>query len=176
MTTAQADVQVEFVEVVKDCPLDKLTLYDRNPRRNDQAVERVQKSLEKFGPVNLIIVDEDFRICAGHTRYKAAIAQGLTTFPVAVYRFPDESAFMGYNIADNQTATVADWDRPELAKQILALQDIGFEIDALGFDSTEYNEILESLDDKVEYLPKSVDPQDQQNALQCPECGHKWIP
>lgn len=34
---------------IQNTPLDKITPYHNNPRRNDQAVDAVAKSLEEFG-------------------------------------------------------------------------------------------------------------------------------
>lgn len=52
--------------------LDEIQPYEQNPRKNDQAVEAVSNSIEKFGFNVPIIVDNDKTIIAGHTRFKAA--------------------------------------------------------------------------------------------------------
>jgi DNA modification methylase len=131
---------------IPDCPLADLRPFDRNPRKNDAAVEAVEKSLSQFGPVAPIIVDGDFRICAGHTRYKAATQQGLSTFPVLVAPHLVGDDFKAYNIADNQTASIAEWDTPELAAIIQELQDADYDFSVLGFNAEEFNEIMASID------------------------------
>ncbi len=131
---------------IPDCPLADLRPFDRNPRKNDAAVEAVAKSLGQFGPVAPIIVDGDFRICAGHTRYKAATQQGLATFPVLVAPHLVGDDFKAYNIADNQTASIAEWDTPELAAIIQELQDADYDFSVLGFNAEEFNEIMASID------------------------------
>lgn len=45
--------------------------YERNPRKNEKAVNAVAESIRQCGYVAPIIVDEDGVILAGHTRYKA---------------------------------------------------------------------------------------------------------
>jgi DNA modification methylase len=131
---------------IPDFPLTDLRPFDRNPRKNDAAVEAVAKSLGQFGPVAPIIVDGDFRICAGHTRYKAATQQGLSTFPVLVAPHLVGDDFKAYNIADNQTASIAEWDTPELAAIIQELQDADYDFSVLGFNAEEFNEIMASID------------------------------
>jgi len=137
---------------ISDCDIEKLKPYERNPRKNDPAIEAVVSSIESFGFINPIVVDEDFRICAGHTRFKAATQIGLKTVPVIVAPQLVGDKFAGYNIADNQTASIAEWDERELAGIIKELQENDFEIDALGFNAEEFNAIMSTLDEPPEYL------------------------
>lgn len=51
--------------------LDKIKPYERNPRKNDEAVAAVMESIKQCTYVAPIIVDENNVILAGHTRYKA---------------------------------------------------------------------------------------------------------
>jgi len=132
---------------VRECDITKLKPYAQNPRKNEDAVEVVAKSIAEYGFINPIIVDEDFNICAGHTRYKAAMQQGIQKVPVIIApQLSDPQLFAGFNIADNQTASVAEWDTEELATIIQGLQDDGADIAALGFDAEEFNEIMASID------------------------------
>lgn len=103
--TTQAKPRLRLVDV----PVSYLKPYDRNPRRNDDAVEAVARSLDTFGFNAPIICDEDYRVCVGHTRLKAAIKRGLKTVPVLVVSDLTGDKFKGYNIADNQTGTIAEW-------------------------------------------------------------------
>ena len=52
--------------------LTDLVPYEKNPRKNDEAVKYVAESIRQFGFKVPIIVDKDGVIVAGHTRYKAA--------------------------------------------------------------------------------------------------------
>ena len=64
--------------------LDELHPYERNPRRNDKAVDAVAESIKQCGYVAPIIVDEQHVILAGHTRYKALRKLGHDTAQVIV--------------------------------------------------------------------------------------------
>jgi DNA modification methylase len=46
-------------------------------------------------------------------------------------------------IADNKLALNADWDTQILSLELSELQDIGFDLDILGFDANELNALLE---------------------------------
>lgn len=59
------------------------------------------KRLHPFGAIAPIIVDENFQICAGHIRFKAAVEIGRKTFPVIIVLNLTGDNFRAYNIADN---------------------------------------------------------------------------
>ena len=48
--------------------------YRNNPRKNDEAVNAVAESIRQCSYITPIIVDENYVIIAGHTRYKALVA------------------------------------------------------------------------------------------------------
>ena len=58
--------------------------YEKNPRKNDSAVEAVANSISQFGFKNPIVIDGNNVIICGHTRYKAAQKLGLDVVPCVV--------------------------------------------------------------------------------------------
>ena len=62
--------------------VDKVIPYKRNPRRNDDAVEKVAASIKEFGFKQPIVVDKDSVIIVGHTRLLAALRLGVKEVPV----------------------------------------------------------------------------------------------
>jgi len=121
--------------------LSKLKLYDKNPRRNDEAVDLVVKSIEEYGFINPIVVDKCYNVCAGHTRIKAAVKLGMTEVPVLVTDLKGNQ-FKGYNIADNSTGQKANWDPEGLADIVSTLKVENFNMESLGFDSKMIDSIL----------------------------------
>lgn len=111
--------------------LEEIQPYEQNPRKNDQAVEAVCNSIEKFGFNVPIIVDKDKTIIAGHTRFKAAKKLGLSVVPTIVADDLSPSQVKAFRLADNKTAELADWDMDLLNKEFFEIQDI--DMDALGF-------------------------------------------
>jgi len=115
-------------------PLDAIKPYPGNPRQNDEAVDAVAMSLQQFGFRQPIVVDGDGVIIVGHTRYKAAQKLGLTQVPVHVATDLSAAQVKAYRIADNQTASIAEWDFELLPIELASLKDMSFDIGMLGFD------------------------------------------
>jgi ParB-like chromosome segregation protein Spo0J len=77
--------------------------------RSQPAIQRrrrdaVATSIREFGFRQPIVVDEQFVIIVGHTRYKAALKLNLDTVPVHIARGLSPAQAKAYRIADNQTA------------------------------------------------------------------------
>ena len=119
-----------------------ITPYDKNPRHNDQAVEAVARSIQEFGFRQPIVVDEQGVIIVGHTRYKAAEKLKLETVPVHVATGLTEAQIKAYRIADNQTASLAEWDAELLNLELVDLEALDFDMDLLGFDDKELARLL----------------------------------
>lgn len=84
--------------------------YEKNPRKNDGAVDAVAESIRQCGYIAPIIVDECGVILAGHTRYKALLKLGYTECQVAVAAGLSEEKKRKYRILDNKTNELAEWD------------------------------------------------------------------
>src|SRR3990167_8525360 len=123
-------------------PVERLKRYPQNPRHNDGAVEAVARSIGEFGWRVPIIVDQDGVIIAGHTRLKAAIKLGITQVPVHVADGLSDGQIKAYRIADNQTASIADWDTDLLKIEIGELKALEFDLTALGFGEIELGELM----------------------------------
>ena len=121
---------------VDDRLIDSIKPYDKNPRKNDTAVEAVALSIKEFGFRQPIVVDSDGVIIVGHTRWKAAKLLGLETVPVHVADL-DEAQRKAYRIADNKTGELAEWDTELLAVEIGELQAGGMGVELLGFGAEE---------------------------------------
>jgi len=123
-------------------PIDSVKPYDQNPRVNDGAVDAVAASLKEFGFRQPIVVDSDGVIVVGHTRWKAAKKLGLAQVPVHVARELTPAQAKAYRIADNQTATIAEWDTDLLPVEIAGLDGLGFDVGLLGFSDEQMAEIM----------------------------------
>jgi len=144
------DLKVEYIEI------EKLKKYKDNPRVNENAIEPVVKSIKEFGFNNPILVDKDYRICAGHTRLEAAKRLELKKVPVVVLDIT-ETQFKAYNIADNKTSEFGTWEEETLAKTLKHLQ--GEDINALEATSIEGEQLerlLQSLDGDKEIKASAI--------------------
>lgn len=121
----------------RNVPTDSLIPYERNPRRNDQAVDAVAASIREFGFKVPIVVDRDNVVVAGHTRLKAAKRLGLETVPVIVADDLTPEQIKAFRLADNKTAELAEWDLDLLD---LELGEIEMDMEPFGFEDGGQNE------------------------------------
>ena len=119
----------------------KLKPWEKNPRINDHAVEAVSKSIAEFGFNSPILCDENYRILAGHTRWKAAKKMGLETVPIIVLEL-SETQKNAFSVADNKMAEIAKWDFPELSNILEDLKIEEFDLDILGFNESQIDALL----------------------------------
>jgi DNA modification methylase len=122
--------------------IESIRPYEQNPRLNDAAVEAVAKSLKEFGFRQPIVVDADGVIICGHTRYKAAQRLGLAQVPVHVATDLSPAQVKAYRVADNQTATLAEWNYDLLPLELKDLQGMNFDLSLLGFSETDLGALL----------------------------------
>lgn len=129
-------------------PIGCIKPYDRNPRKNDGAVEALANSITEFGFKNPIIVDKDLVIIAGHTRLKAAKLLGLKEVPVVVASDLSEAQTRAYRLADNKIGELAEWDDDLLQEELDALDD-EFDMEDFGFEAEIVDDlqIMEAMDE-----------------------------
>jgi len=123
-------------------PIDDIRPYQNNPRDNEGAVDAVARSIQEFGFKIPIILDANNEIVAGHTRYKAARKLGMTEVPVIRAADLTPEQVRAFRIADNQTASLAAWNYDLLEIELLALQDVEFDLSLLAFPEREMEELL----------------------------------
>lgn len=111
--------------------------YENNPRKNDEAVDKVAASLKAFGPQAPIIVDRSNVIIAGHTRYKAAKKLGWDEFPCVVAESLTEEQAAAYRLADNKTGEFADWDDDKLDQELARILNIDMEQFGFSFEDED---------------------------------------
>ncbi|MCI0333668.1 MAG: ParB N-terminal domain-containing protein [Planctomycetes bacterium] len=123
--------------------LAELRPYENNPRLNDDAVSAVASSIREFGFRQPIVVDAGGVIICGHTRYKAALHLGLEKVPVHVAMDLTPEQIKAYRIADNQTASLAEWNYELLPIELADLQACNYDLGLLGFDADDLAELLD---------------------------------
>lgn len=144
---------------IKMLRLQEIKPYEKNPRKNDGAVDYVAESIKSFGFRVPIVIDKNNVIVAGHTRYKAAKKLSLDQVPCVIADDLTEKQIQAYRLADNKVSEFSQWDNGLLDIELL---DIGEEIDMLlfGFEGdkgeseTEAPEMdfTETLDESHNYI------------------------
>jgi len=106
----------------------ELKAYEKNPRKNDNAVGPVAESIKEFGFKVPIIIDKDNVIVAGHTRLKAAKRLKLKTVPCIVADDLTPEQIKAFRLADNKVSEFAEWDMDFLTPE---LKEIDFDMDSV---------------------------------------------
>jgi len=126
---------------VETWPLERLLPYDRNPRKNDHAVEQVARAIERFGFRVPIVARSSGEVIDGHLRLKAARHLGLAEVPVVLADDMTEEQVRAFRLSVNRMAELAEWDSDLLAVEIADLAELGVDIEAIGFDAPALAEI-----------------------------------
>lgn len=166
-------IKMQFIEKLE---IDKVKLWDKNPRINDEASEKLAKVIEKHGFIDPIIIDSNYIVRAGNTRVKAAKLAGLKYIPAVMVDFENEEAAEAYSIADNKANEWAKWDYLGLKEIIDSFEDFDFE--DIGFTEEEYNAIFnyedfnpdEYFGEKLEKKANTKEEKEKQKII-CPYCG-----
>jgi len=128
-------------------PIDRITPYARNPRKNEGLpVSKVKASLKEYGWQQPIVVDKDMTIVVGHTRYAAAMELGMKEVPVHIATNLTPTQIKAYRIADNRTGSEAQWDMELLALEFDDLKAVDFDLDLTGFNAEELAGMKAELD------------------------------
>ncbi len=153
ISTTGSRLKIEQIDVGKLIP------WDNNPRKNEQAVNPVAKSIRQFGFNVPILCNKEFRIIAGHTRWKAAKKLGMRKVPVVQLDLSgkDETAFA---IAENKTGELADWDTPKLKAILDDLNSEDLDLNGLGFSQVQLDALLVS--------PRYETPTGLTESISCP--------
>ena len=119
-------------------PIKALIPAARNARTHTEAqVDQIAASIREWGWTMPVLVTDAGTIIAGHGRVRAAQKLGLTDVPVMVATGWTKAQIQAYAIADNKLALNAGWDEALLSIEIAELQEIGFDIDLIGFTDAE---------------------------------------
>jgi len=132
----KSKLKVEYVSI------SKLKPFEGNPRKNDESVEAIVKSIEAFGFTNPILVRKaDNVIIAGHTRLKALQQLGKKQAPV-IFLDLDETDSRVYAIFDNKSVELAEWDNLKLADLFTEFDQLDADLDLTGFTTEEIDDIV----------------------------------
>lgn len=115
--------------------INEIKPYEKNPRKNDEAVQYVANSIKEFGFKVPIVIDKNGVIVAGHTRYKAAQELGLEKLPCVIADDLTEEQVKAFRLADNKVGELAEWDFDLLGEELDGIFDI--DMSDFGFDLNE---------------------------------------
>jgi DNA modification methylase len=120
------------------CLIESLTPYKNNARTHSKKqLRQIADSIVRFGFTNPVLVTDDNMIIAGHGRVEAAKLIGMVEVPVRRLSHLNKDEVRAYILADNKIAENAGWDKDLLAIELLALDELDFDLEILGFSAAE---------------------------------------
>ena len=149
--------------------LNEIKPYDKNPRKNGEAVEYVKNSIKEFGFKSPILLDKNKIIIAGHTRYLASKELELKEIPCIICDELSEEKVKALRLADNKVSEIANWDFDLLDSELEDITDI--DMSEFGFDLDSLND-----DDIDKFFEEDTStPKDKpKEEIECPYCHKKF--
>ena len=147
---------------IKYVTLGEIKPYERNPRKNGEAVTAVAESIRQYGFKQPLVIDENGVIIVGHTRYEAAKKLGLESVPCIVATDLSPEKAREYRLVDNRTNEMSSWDFDKLKLELEDLDFGGFDFCWPGVDEEEEDDrrITSQLSEiafkSIYYEPKAV--------------------
>ncbi len=139
--------------------------YEKNPRKNDDAVRYVANSIKEFGFRVPIVIDSDNTIVCGHTRWKASKLLKMETVPCVIADDLTEEQIKAFRVADNKTSEKSGWDFALLDTELAEIETIDMTL--LGFDEAKNSEPID-LDDEEPKTDRAT------KIVHCPKCGFAY--
>lgn len=141
--------------------LKELIPYEKNAKKHPQYhVDQIKRSIEQFGNIDPIAIDENNMILEGHGRYLALKELGMTEVPVIRIKHLSAEEKKAYILAHNQLTLSTGFDLPILEEELsdiasLDMTDFGFstrfwERPILDSHSDETDFFIKEEEDKVE--------------------------
>ncbi len=116
---ANLDIQPE----IKYVSIENLELWEENPRFNDDAVPDLMRSIQEYGFLQPLVVDEFNKVMVGNTRLKAARKLGLKQIPIVRADHLTKKQIEAYALVDNKTHELSSWKLADLP-QLVSLADL----------------------------------------------------
>ena len=134
--------------------IESLILDPQNARKHSKRnLNAISASLDKFGQRKPIVVHNG-TVIAGNGTLEAAKLLGWTE--IAISRCPDDwdaDTAKAYALADNRSSELAEWDEKILSTQLLDLDGMGWDIEALGFERLPLRDLDEGQEDVIPEPP-----------------------
>lgn len=160
---------------VAETSVRRLRASPSNPRvHSERQRGLLVRSIRRFGFINPVLIDARHRVVAGWGRVEAAKQLGLDTVPTLQLEHLNEEELRAYVLADNRLAEKAGWDRSLLAIELQGLTEIGFDLEAVGFEAAEVDLILDELRD-IETEDSSDDEIPKISVKAVSRAGDIWI-
>ncbi|HLM82950.1 MAG TPA: DNA methyltransferase [Terriglobales bacterium] len=162
---------------IQYCPIATLKANPENPRvHSDRQIRQIARSLETFGSIVPVLIDQNSRVIAGHGRILAARLLGLTEFPTIRVEHLTDAQIKAFAIADNKLSENSTWDAALLGQQLKALAEVelDFNLEATGFEMGEIDLLIEGLEPTSEAESDAADSIPDQTTTRVTSVNDLW--
>ena len=155
----------------KKININDLKEYENNSRiHSDEQILQIKESIKQFGFTNPLLVKPDLTTIAGHGRLEAIKALNkldykdnpISEIPCIIVSGLSENDYKALVIADNKIALNAGWDLDILKEELTLLENENYNLDLLGFNNDELNDLLNISVDDVENNNLNISNQGQE--------------
>jgi DNA modification methylase len=142
-------------------PLSAIRDNPNNAREHGgKQLTKLARSIQKFGFITPVVVDETGELLCGHARVSAARQLKIEAIPAVRACHLSEAQKRAFVLADNRLAELASWNAKSLKRelQFLSELDIDYDFLALGFDTAEIDFILgddNEAEDRADAVPQT---------------------
>jgi ParB family chromosome partitioning protein len=168
--------------------LERVALADVRPHpRNyhlhpEPEIQHLMASLRTHGVYRNVVIARDGTLLAGHGVVEAARRLGLTHLPMKRKDYgADEPRALQLLAGDNEIAREAQKNEEALVALLQELsQDDPLALLGTGFDEATLKALAEQAGlVSPDFQPVGIEEQgrlDEKQPLECPACGHTWVP
>lgn len=145
-----------FAPMVEMRAAKDLKVNRRNARKHsERQVQQIASSVNEFGWLAPVVVDEEGTVLAGHGRLRAAQLLHMETVPTIQVKHLTPERKRAFMLADNRLAELAEWDEELLKVELKELSafDLEFDFEVTGFDTRD----LDRLDAPVVAKPPAAE-------------------
>lgn len=160
-------------------PIHQINPAPYNPRKDlkpgDSEYEKIKRSIEEFGYVDPCVWNERTgHLVGGHQRFKILVAGGANAVYCSVVDFELDRE-KALNVALNKIS--GEWDLPKLKDLLLTWDSDSVDITLTGFDRSEVDDLLRSLDSPKEIKEDDFDVEGERERIVDPvtQPGDLWI-
>lgn len=151
--------------------INEINEYSGNVKEHPEwQIEQIKNSIQEFGFNDPIAIDEKGIIIEGHGRYLALKELGYAEVEVIRLNHLTEEQKTAYAIAHNKLTMNTEFDIEKLQYELNKLEVNDFDLDLLGFDEAELEEITEdgieeAEEDGIEIIEDDLEIAEPENVV-----------